>query len=210
MKEEDRDFLRFLWWEDGNFDKEPQVYRMTVHLFGATSSPGCVNMALKTTADMYEEECGSPAAEFVRNDFYVDDGLKSVASVEEAQQLVDSTIQLCAKGGFRLHKFTSNSKGVLHHLSNKDRDTSIKNVDIDTNLPLQSAIGIRWCLESDTLLFRVLLQDKPLTKRGLLSTVSSVFDPLGLIAPFLLKGKMLLQEVCKFNGEWDDPLPDKT
>ena len=45
---EHRNLLRFLWWENGNLDSEPIEYRMTVHLFGATSSPGCANFALKT------------------------------------------------------------------------------------------------------------------------------------------------------------------
>ena len=197
----DRDYLRFLWWENGDLSTEPRIFRMAVHLFGATSSPGCVNMALKTTADIFEKDCGSRAAEFVRSDFYVDDGLISVASIEEAQQLIDSTRMLCAKGGFRLHKFTSNAKEVLQHVNEDDRQGSMKNVDLNVqNLPLQSAVGIQWCLESDTLLFRIQLQDKPLTRRGLLSTISSIFDPLGLVAPFMLLGKKLLQEICKTNG----------
>ena len=57
---------------------------MTVHLFGATSSPGCSNFALNATADDHEAAIGSAATEFLRRDIYVDDSLKSVASVEEA------------------------------------------------------------------------------------------------------------------------------
>ena len=53
---------------------------MTVHLFGAASS----NYTLKATADDNEEEMGSAPAEFLRNDFYVDDGLKSIQTVGEA------------------------------------------------------------------------------------------------------------------------------
>jgi hypothetical protein len=51
---------------------------MSSHLFGATSSPGCANVGLRKTADDYEKICGTKAADFVRNNFYVDDGLKSV------------------------------------------------------------------------------------------------------------------------------------
>ncbi|XP_071138741.1 uncharacterized protein [Mytilus edulis] len=43
----DRDCLRFFWWPNGNMENEPEQYRMTVHLFGATSSPSCCNYALK-------------------------------------------------------------------------------------------------------------------------------------------------------------------
>jgi len=53
-----RDPLRFLWWEDGDLNKELLRYRMTVHLFGAGSSPGCCNFALKKTADNHEPEIG--------------------------------------------------------------------------------------------------------------------------------------------------------
>ena len=46
VSEECRDFLRFLWWEDGDTSREPTRYRMRFHLFGATSSPSCCNFAL--------------------------------------------------------------------------------------------------------------------------------------------------------------------
>jgi hypothetical protein len=118
----DRNFLRFLWWKDGDLDNEPIVYRMTAHLFGATSSPGCANVGLKTTADDYETECGSQAANFVRDNFYVDDGLKSVSTPTNAIDLIQKTKTLCKKGGFRLHKIISNSKEVIEE--NSPRRTS--------------------------------------------------------------------------------------
>ena len=73
--------LRFLWWNNLELKGDPVEFRMTIHLFGATSSPGCMNFALKFTADQYEETCASEAADFVRRNFYVDDGLKSVQSM---------------------------------------------------------------------------------------------------------------------------------
>ena len=63
--EEFRDLLRFLWWEDGDTSRPPIEFRMTVHLFGATSCPGCANFALKAAADDNEENLGCAAAEFV-------------------------------------------------------------------------------------------------------------------------------------------------
>jgi hypothetical protein len=56
VTQEHRDYLRFLWWTDGDISKDPEEYRMMVRLFGATSSPGCCNLALKATADDNEEE----------------------------------------------------------------------------------------------------------------------------------------------------------
>ena len=94
---------------------------MTVHLFGATSSPGCANFALKTTADDHEAEFGTAAANFLRNDFYVDDGLKSVGTVQEAVKLVKNTKLMCSKGGFKLHKFVSNSKEAVKEISESNK-----------------------------------------------------------------------------------------
>ena len=72
------DYLRFQWWSDDDYNKEHQEYRMTVHLFGATSKPGCENFGFKRIAQDYQDEFGEEAAEFKRRDFYVDDGLKKI------------------------------------------------------------------------------------------------------------------------------------
>ncbi|KAL1251812.1 hypothetical protein QQF64_019608 [Cirrhinus molitorella] len=50
VSQEDRDYLRFLWWENGDTRSEPKEYRMKVHLFGAASSPGCANYGMKLPA----------------------------------------------------------------------------------------------------------------------------------------------------------------
>ena len=206
---EHRDLLRFLWWDDTELKGDPIEFRMTVHLFGATSSPGCANFALKYTADQYEETFGKEAAEFIRRDFYVDDGLKSVKSVEVAKGLIKKTKSLCQKGGFRLHKFTSNSKEVMESIPQEDQATSRKDHSlIHYDSAIERALGVHWCIESDTLQFRILMQDKPLSRRGILSTVSSVFDPLGLVAPFILVGKRILQRLCHDGVGWDDQVPD--
>ena len=48
-----------------------------------------------------------------------------------------------------------------------------------------------------------------MTRRGILSTVAPVYDPLGFLAPFVLTGKQLLQEMCKQGAGWDDPLTEE-
>ena len=204
-----RDYLRFLWWDDENFDSDAVEYRMTVPLIGATSSSGCDNFALKTTENQYESVCGKEAADFVRKDFYVDDGLKSVASVEQAKSLISSTKSLCQKGGFYLHKFTSNNSEVLNSVPPEDRATDKRNPSLVSNDPaIERALGVHWCIESDTLKFRIELKDKPLSRRGILSTVSSIYDPLGLVAPVILQGKRILQELCRDGVGWDDKVPE--
>ena len=209
VTEECRDLLRFLWWEDSDLSKDPAEFRMTVHLFGATSSPGCANYALKASANDNEAELGSAPANFIRKEFYVDDGLKSVASVEEAVTLIKGAKEMCRRGGFNLHKFVSNSKDVIEPIPVTDRAEGIKNIDLDHEaLPMERALGVQWCVENDSFQFRITLKDRPLTRRGILSTVSSIYDPLGLAAPLLLEGKKILQELCRGKTDWDDPVPE--
>ncbi|XP_064632518.1 uncharacterized protein LOC135490878 [Lineus longissimus] len=204
-----RNYLRFLWWEDGNFDTEPKIYRMKVHLFGAASSPGCANLGLKQAAMDNKHEFGTEAADFICHGFYVDDGLKSVPTIQEALQLIKGSKGICAKGGLRLHKFLSNSKKVIASIPVEDQATGIKVLNLSHDvLPIERALGVHWCIESDTFMFRITLKDKPLTRRGVLSTVSSIYDPLGFVAPLVLVGKTILQEMCKNQPDWDDPLPD--
>ena len=54
------------------------------------------------------------------------------------------------------------------------------------------------------------MDDKPATRRGLLAALNSVYDPLGLGAPFLLKGKLIIQLLSKSNLTWDEPIDHDT
>ena len=202
---EHRDVLRFLWWKDGILDNEPIEYRMTVHLFGATSSPSVANYTLKKVAEDNRQRYGSKAADFVKRDFYVDDGLKSVSTAEEASQLINDSKAMCKQGGFKLNKFLSNSKEVLAAISPDERAGSVKSLDLNKDtLPIERTLGVEWCVESDSFQFRINLSSKPVTRRGILSTVSSIYDPLGLVSPFILTGKRILQDLCKEGVSWDE------
>ncbi|XP_057686666.1 uncharacterized protein LOC130912537 [Corythoichthys intestinalis] len=205
----DRDYFRFLWWKNGNLNTEPQEFRMKVHLFGATSSPGCANYGLKHLAK--ENETQFPlGAQFIMKDFYVDDGVSSTASIKEAIQLAQEARSLCAAGGLRLHKFVSNEQTVLESIPASERAVPQQACDLAFNdFNFERALGIHWHIESDTLRFRFHPNDQPTTRRGVLSMVASLYDPLGFIFPFVLTGKRVLQETCKQSIGWDDPLPSE-
>ena len=117
--------------------------------------------------------------------------------------------ELCKSGGFNLHKFTSNEREVIESIPEEDRAKNIKNLDLNTDaLPPERVLGVEWCIESDTFQFQIALKDRPMTRRGILSSVSSIYDPLGFSAPFLLHGKRILQLLCKEAIDWDDPIPE--
>ena len=209
VNKEDRDYLRFLWWEKGDLDTEPIEYRMTVHLFGATSSPGCANFGFKHTASNMEDKYPLGAS-FIKHNFYVDDGLTSLQTVEEVIKLIQEARDICVSGGLRLHKFVSNNKEITESIPPSERAKNVNTFDLNfENLSIERALGIQWCVETDTFQFRIILKDQPLTRRGILSTVASIYDPLGFLAPFVLIGKQILQEMCRRGIAWDDPLPDE-
>ena len=207
---EQRDFLRFFWWPNGDMNGTLVEYRMTVHPFGAVSSPSCSNYALRKTASENEADVGTAAAETMRRNFYVDDCLKSVSTKAEAKDLISRLRQTCGKGGFRLTKFICNERDVLETVPEEERSKDVKTLDLNyDDLPIERALGVHWCVESDTFGFRILVKDKPLTRRGILSIVSSIYDPLGFAAPFALIAKKLLQDLCREERlGWDDQLPD--
>ena len=182
IQEEHRDLLRFLWWLDGDSSKEVIDYRMKVHLFGASSSPGCAKFGLRRAADDGEEEFGTDAAAFIRKDFYVDDGLKSVSTVPEAIQLIKASQAICSKACLRLRKIVSNKKEVLGAFPVDDHSKEIKELNLAVDpLPIERALGVMWCAESDSSRFRIELHDRPLTRRGVLSTIGSIYDPNGYL-----------------------------
>ena len=171
-------FSDFFGDEQDNFDAQPTEYRMTVHLFGGVFSPGCGNFALKKVAGEYGEQYGNEAAKFVERNFYEDDGLKSVSSPELAISLIESTKNLCKMGGFKLQKFISNHKSVINVIPQEDRCKYLQSLDLTKDtLSVEQALSVQWYVESDTLQFRVEMKAQPLIRRGILTTVSSVFDP---------------------------------
>lgn len=110
---EHQDYLRFLWWDKGDLDSKPLVYRMRVHLFGSASSPSCANFGFKHLAWQGHGKFSEESIKFIQRSFYVDDGLTSVKSPTEAIHLVEESRSLCRTGNLRHHKFVSNDKDVI-------------------------------------------------------------------------------------------------
>lgn len=195
----DRDALRFLWWPQGDVNRPPVQYRMTRHLFGGVWSPACAAFALRQTL----KEGGRTSNELGRS-FYVDDLLLSVDSEGEAMRCVQKLRETLRRGGFRLTKWMSNSTEVLATIPQHDRSSRVKDIDLAKDeLPEDRALGVLWNLEDDSLRVAVTAPNKPFTKRGVLSAMSSVFDPLGFLVPFTIRAKMIFQDEVRRKEGWD-------
>lgn len=212
-----RDFLRFLWFEDNTPGKPITEYRMNVHLFGNGPSPAVATFRLRKTAADGEEEFGEDAMKFVHRNFYVDDGLASLPTAQQAIALVTATQAMLCTANLRLHKIVSNSIEVMEAFPVEDRGKGVRDLDLyRDSLPVQRSLGVFWDLKNDSFTFQVTPPDKLFMRRGVLSIINSIYDPLGLVVPVLLEGRLLLQKLVimgksKNNDKplgWDDPLPD--
>ena len=116
---------------------------------------------------------------------------------------------LCAEGGFRLSKFASNRKDVLVSIPEGERKKGLQDQKLRLGtLPTENALGIHWNIEKNKLGFDVNFKDEPHTKREMLSMVSSIYDSLGLVSPFVLEGRQIIQMLCLNQFAWNNPVDE--
>ncbi|XP_022102055.1 uncharacterized protein LOC110985381 [Acanthaster planci] len=205
-----RDVLRYLWWPDGDTSREPAVHRMTAHPFGGTWSPSCCSFALRHTAEDNRHEFQPDTVNCVMRNFYVDDCLVSLATEVEAIRVSRELRELLSRGGFQLTKWLSNSPQVLESTPQEDRAVGVRGLDLNHEaLPTERALGMQWDVETDCFGYKVSQREKPLTRRGLLSIVSSIYDPHGFASPFTLLAKKIVQDLSRKKLGWDEELPSQ-
>ena len=208
VEPEHRDFLRFLWFKDNQIDEKVVEFRMNVHVFGNRPSPAVATYCFRQSVDSHHPDCTPEVVEFVHNNFYVDDGLKSVPTIHEAISLLKRTRSVLEGCNLRLHKIASNSQEVMAAFPPEDHASDNKNLYLEEDATaVQRSLGLDWNPKLDTFSFKVADGDKPYTRRGVLSTINSLYDPLGFVAPVIIQGKFILRELTADNSDWDAPLP---
>ena len=207
VPQEDRGALRLLWWNGGSNDGDVMEWQMAVHPFGATSSPFCAAMALRKSSEVSNLNDDSPVREFIERNFYVDDCLISLDSATEASRLANELTDVVNLAGFRLTRWSSNEPSALNGLHVEELSDAIRNMTLGNDL-IERTLGLEWDVSNDQFRFLVKLPDRPATRRGILSCVSSLYDPLGLVAPILLPAKTLLQSFCRQSLGWDDEISE--
>ena len=207
IPDKDSNFLRFLWYRNHDLSTEPIEYRLLVHVFGAKSSPSCANFALKYTAQSCPEGL-SEVKSAILDSFYVDDLLKSGDEEEKVIENAHQIVSHLKDNGFELTNFVSNSRLFLKEFPEEKLSKEIKSLDMSSDpLPNEKALGVIWNTQNDSLMFHVEIEKKAETKRGVLATLFSIYDPLFLISPVLIIGKKLFQKLCELKIDWDDMLP---
>ncbi|XP_062619955.1 uncharacterized protein LOC134281515 [Saccostrea cucullata] len=207
VHEEDRNFLRFLWFRDNDINNELVEFRMCVHVFGNSPSPAVATFGLrKSPCNHHSSELCNQVCELVNKHFYVDDALVSLPDAESAIEIMKKTQDVLKQNGnIRLHKIRSNSSEVLKSFPTEDLSEDVLNMDFGD--PVRS-LGLLWDIKQDAFTYQLLEDVKPFTRRGILSTVNSIYDPLGFIAPVILGGRLVLKKAMNSTVDWDEPLPD--
>ncbi|KRX37880.1 hypothetical protein T05_2497, partial [Trichinella murrelli] len=196
VRADDRDACRFLWWDD---EQKIHKYRLTRVCFGLTCSPFLAMGTVRSHAKQHYESAPR-AAEEVQNNMYMDDLATSCDSVAEPGALWTSW-RPCSP---LLHKWASNEPDAL-------RDLPVEKTTVGAGGRPWKTLEIYWERNEDYLTFVTPERRRSEggdTKRQLLSTASGIFDPIGCLAPFLVRAKIIFQSLWERGLDWDEPLPE--
>ncbi len=196
----DRDLTRFLWYKNPTIPKvegNMQVYRFTRVTFGVISSPFLLGATLK----YHLQKQNTPLCQKILNNVYVDNVLIMVDSIEEGNMSYQEAKTIFTMASMNLREWTCNSKDVMNSIPKEDHAKS----------STAKLLGMIWDSTLDQLKIAP-LKKTPIshpTKREVLELVSTVFDPLGFLAPSIIIGKLFLKNLWQEKIAWDQVIPDK-
>ncbi|XP_052449737.1 uncharacterized protein LOC128011416 [Carassius gibelio] len=202
---EDQPLLRFIW-RDMKRDNPPEVFQWQVLPFGTACSPCCATFALQRHARDHGGS-GEEIQHSVERCFYVDNCLQSVHTANEAKELVDRLREVLASGGFELRQWACNIPDVLRHLPAEARSDSTEQwLSHDEPDQLEPALGLSWNWRLDVLGYKSRPLDyEALTMRNVYKVLARQYDPLGFIAPYTTRAKLIVQSMWDKPRDWDDP-----
>lgn len=177
---------------------------MTTLTFGVSCSSFLSSRALIQLATENKDKYPL-APEIILEDTYVDDlvtGGINPSWVYKAQQ---ELIQLHALGGFDPRKWVSNEPSLLEGLNPENLE--VPHIRRDQLTSSFGILGLHWITAEDAISYQVCTTPRPPTKRGMISAISSIFDPCGYIAPVVFLAKTFIQQLWLMKIDWDDPIP---
>ncbi|XP_053699180.1 uncharacterized protein LOC128746160 [Sabethes cyaneus] len=214
IRVEDRQKQRFLYRKDPN--DPPSIYVMDVATFGSTCSPCSAQFVKNKNADEFAGRYPEAAAAIIKR-HYVDDYFDSVESVEEAVKLAREVRLVHRKGGFEIRNWVSNSPEVLQSLG-ETKPVAPVHFNQDKQTSKERVLGVIWDPNTDEFAFSTthregllpyLFEEKRPTKRIVASCVMGFFDPLGLLSPFTIHGKIIIQHLWRSSCDWDQEIDTK-
>ena len=196
--------LQSILWRTNN-DQPIQIYNLKTVTYGLHNS---AYLATRTLLQLCNDQAHiySRAATMVKHNTYVDDTLITANSESELVSLKQEIECMLLSAGFHMRKWCSNSQKVMNTIPPSERAKD--KIFIPGKNETVKNLGTYWVPQTDTLQFKVNIQDREFTKRNILSEISKIYDILGLIGPVILKAKMFMQDLWSLSIGWDDILPD--
>lgn len=201
IDKQDRALQRILW---RNNQSEPvKSFELNTVTYGTTCAP---YLAIRCLRELAAETTDLPfAARVIQEDCYMDDVLTGTKTVKEAIELQKQLSELLIRGQLHLRKWRANDPRILQHLTERCKTDGLLTLDKEGAL---KTLGLLWNATQDCLQYQIATsQEETQTKRTVLSKIAQVFDPLGLIAPFLINGKIIMQKLWSQEIDWDQILP---
>lgn len=162
-------------------------------------------LATKCLVSLAEHAVDAKVKDAICHNFYCDDYLYSGSSVEEVINTSKGVIAALESAKFNLRKWQSNSRDILESIS-KIRGDSERALNL--NHSMSKTLGLFWFIESDHLFYSISSDlNIKITKRNILSLISQVFDPLGLVGPCIVEAKIIFQKLWTIKCSWDDEVP---
>ena len=194
VREEDRDYLRMLWFRNG----ELVTLRLARIPFGTCLAPFQLFATLFKHLTTHEHN----DAKSLNDVLYNDNVVTSVKDNELDYAL--NAVAILGDGGFTLRKFSTNSKKLQEELEKRN----LLNV---AEREFTRVLGMKWDLKEDTLSYcrPSVPKDEPITRRSILHQLPRHFDPIGLLSPVLIPGVYFISEMCGKKYGWDDPLSEE-
>ncbi|XP_046841821.1 uncharacterized protein LOC124435934 [Xenia sp. Carnegie-2017] len=199
IKEGDRDALRFHWSPDAT--REIETLRFTRALFGLTSSPFLLGGVIDQHLTCWENRRPEVVTELCKS-LYVDDLVSGTTTIAKAREWKKEAIEIFNDATFTLHKWHSNKKELEDMNCITDEETFAKQQLGTPTEEEASILGLGWSKNKDEIKVIVPSTVATTTKRGILSKLAQIYDPLGLLSPRTLQGKLIYREVCEMKLPW--------
>ncbi|KAJ8736653.1 hypothetical protein PYW08_007309 [Mythimna loreyi] len=200
VHENQRNLQLILWRETSS---EPiSVYRLNTVTYGTASAP---YLSIRCVRQLGLDCKDKLVSRTILEDFYVDDLITGANSESQLSYICERVAKVCQSGCFPLRKWITNSPNV--GVSATQNDNSSKYLSLGENVSSKT-LGLGWYNSKDEFHFTSKINGdlSNVTKRSILSAVSQIYDPLGLLSPVIIVVKVLLQKLWLNKVGWDDGL----
>lgn len=199
-----RKFQQILWRDNPRLPVE--TYQLQTITYGTASASYLATKCLQHLANLNSEKFVI-ASKIIKNDFYMDDLLTGGDTIQEVSKLQAEITAILSSAELPIRKFLSNNADILSNSLNPNSAYFTVPLGERENA---KTLGVSWNSVADVIQYDLAnkFTFERNTKRTILSAVAQLFDPLGLLAPVIIKGKLIIQKLWQLNLAWDESIPE--